>query len=284
VCYIAIQIKKSQFQYTVIDYEDISDKIDYSHLKNIDLTKRLEDKIQTSISRAKRTIIDYGLNNEFNYFVTITFDDDKKCNSFDYDETKKKLLQSFNNFQKRKDKNFKYLIVPEIHDSGRIHFHGWFYTERDDLLKYMFYDKKTKHRVYRHETFFEQFGAITCVKINDYTLGAALYIVKYISKDLGGIKLPFKQYYFASKGLKRSEVIYKSNQPGIDLEMLLGNNFGILPNADYQDFYCKMYRIDNDDLIRYIMQKNDFVADLQELVGITKIKEKTSPYDFMESD
>ena len=45
-----------------------------------------------------------GLNNLFNYFVTITFDDDKKCNSFDFEDTKKKLLQSFNNYQKRYDR------------------------------------------------------------------------------------------------------------------------------------------------------------------------------------
>ena len=277
---IALQIKKSKFQYTVIDYNDVSDNIDYTHLKNIDHSKRMEERIYTSLSAAKRSIIDIGLNNEFNYFITITYDDSKQCNSFNWGETKNKTLKAFNNFKNRYDSNFKYLIVPEAHKSGRLHFHGWIYTEREDFITYMYYDEEKHHRVYRQDWLYERLGSIHLVKIKEYKLEVALYVTEYISKMINDVKektgngevYPFKQYYFASQKLKRSEVIFQTND-GVDIEMLLGQ-FDLIPNHEFQDFYCKIYRLDNDDLIRFIIDKNNLIDEAIKLIGQNKIKNK----------
>ena len=241
----------------------------------------MNERVMTSLLNARNTIIDIGLNNEFNYFITITYDDSKNCDSNNWLKTKNYTLKLFNNFKNRYDENFKYLIVPEPHESGRLHFHGWIYTDREDFIQYMYYDHIKNHRVYRHNYFYKKLGAVHLVHIKKYQIQAALYITEYISKMIADVKTreengqiyPFKQYYFSSQKLKRSEVIFKTKD-GIDIEMLLGNNFNLLPDKQFQDFYCKIYRIDNDDLIRYIIDNNNIIDNAIELVGKRKVNVK----------
>ena len=70
---------------------------------------------------------------------------------------------------------------------------------------------------------------------------------KYIGKDLGDNSFPFKQYYFCSKKLNRSNVLYKSKD-GLDLTGWMGE-LGLVPSFEFQDYYCKVYRVDNKSLV-----------------------------------
>ena len=70
----------------------------------------------------KRRIRGYALANDFEWFVTLTIDP-KKNDSFDYDYSKNLLLKWCRFMRDTYDK-FDYLIIPEFHKSGAIHFHG----------------------------------------------------------------------------------------------------------------------------------------------------------------
>ena len=93
-----------------LDREEQTNKSDY-------------EKFDVSLSRSKRCITDIILCNKFDYFCTFTFDE-SKIDRFNYDVCQKKLRKFFNNFKNRYAPDFKYLIIPEFHKNGAIHFHG----------------------------------------------------------------------------------------------------------------------------------------------------------------
>jgi len=83
-----------------------------------------EDSLQVSVRRTRRTISDYVRCNTFDLFVTFTFDP-KKVDRYDLLDTYLKM-QGWLHRQQRKYDNFKYIIVPERHKDGAIHFHALF--------------------------------------------------------------------------------------------------------------------------------------------------------------
>lgn len=176
--------------------------------------KGLGDKdksIQASISRTKRMIKDYARNNDFNYFVTFTFDT-KKVDSTDQ-ATVLSATQRYT--RKLRQQGVKYLIVPEYHADGRkIHLHalikGSIPLQDSGKLD------KSKRTIYNVPSW--QFGYSTAIKIsneNEGTLKIANYIVKYITKDL---LINFdKKRYWVSNGLTKPTVLLRSYNPKPDL-------------------------------------------------------------------
>ena len=59
------------------------------------------------------------------YFVTLTFDDKFVECSYSHEKVTNYLTRWLNN-QKHQNPSMRYLLVPELHKSGRIHFHGIF--------------------------------------------------------------------------------------------------------------------------------------------------------------
>lgn len=272
---MSLKVSKSEFGYTFTEFNNIADNIDYKHLKYIDHNKALKETLTSSISRAKRNIIEVSMNNYFNYFITFTFDDNK-IDAYQFEKTKKKVMQAIANYRKGYDKNLKYILIPELHkESGKIHFHGLMYLENTDDVKYLFYDKKYSRRVYRNMYFFKRFGANRFVKINKYNFYTALYIIKYVGKGFDN-EHRLKQYYFISKGLKRSDCkTFSSNN--ISIEEFLGCEIDIIPNKSFNDFYCNIYYIDNESLAQRLIEKASCIQDAEELVGESSLK-VNSPY------
>lgn len=187
-------LKKNKFFYEIIEYNQESKY-------NQDFINDNRCYENESALRARRTCIDYGLNNVWNYFITITFDD-SKVNIQDKESILRSLLQYFNNYQKRIDNDFRYLIIPEIgEDNGRLHFHGLAYLSNLSHLSYLYFDKKTFNRVYRNDKLYKRFGANQFIKINKLTEAVVYYISKYITKSDNRI---FSRFYYCSKGLKKS--------------------------------------------------------------------------------
>ena len=94
------------------------------HLEETENDTTSEEYFRQSISRTKRTIHDYALCNDFDYFVTLTFDRNK-INASDLKLIKKQVGQWLNNYKKRKNINLKYLLIPELHkDKEHFHLHG----------------------------------------------------------------------------------------------------------------------------------------------------------------
>lgn len=79
------------------------------------------DTRDDSINRAKTSICDIGRLNDFTMFVTLTLNA-KKIDRYDIDEIRKKVKSTFSNLVERY--NILYLLIPELHKDGAIHFHG----------------------------------------------------------------------------------------------------------------------------------------------------------------
>lgn len=153
--------------------------------------------------RAKRKVIDYGLNNEWTHFVTVTYDR-KKIDRNNAEVVRLSTMKALNNYRNRYDKDFAYLLIPEPHKDGAVHFHGFIIlgdTNQDQLTQR--YCHKTHKHYYISEYLFKRFGANRLESINSLEY-SSYYISKYTTKDNSRV---FNRYYFASKGLTTAQDI-----------------------------------------------------------------------------
>lgn len=85
--------------------------------------KRDSDSLQRAKRRARTNVRDYAMCSDFSYFVTLTLDA-SKVDRYDVAEVTKKLNVWADNQVRRK--GLAYILVPELHKDGAIHFHGFF--------------------------------------------------------------------------------------------------------------------------------------------------------------
>lgn len=161
------------------------------------------DYINESVSRAKRKIYDFGICNDWTHFLTITFNS-KKINRFDLLEVKNKFLKYLRNYT-RIDSDFKYLVVPELHKNGALHFHGLVRFGLNSRI----YLKKFKSNIFNHDLFTKIFGFNRFIEIIEKSNAIITYIVKYVSKEVNKI---FRNYYFHSKNLNEPLKIQITNE------------------------------------------------------------------------
>jgi hypothetical protein len=161
-----------------------------------------ESSIERSIRRSKKNITDYMLCNRFDIFSTITIGSDR----YDIEHSKNKLNNWLKNQRDRNGK-FKYLIVPEYHKDGALHFHGVFGNYTGKLKQSI--NAKTgkpitsKHKpVYELEEYKSGFTKVQYIgqtTEDRYKVGG--YIRKYITKDM--VSIFGKKRYWASTGLDK---------------------------------------------------------------------------------
>lgn len=153
----------------------------------------------SSLNRTKTLVRDIVLSNDFELFCTFTFDPDKvdsfklyKCWS---------VMSTWLHHQRDRSREcgreFKYLIIPEQHKSGRWHFHALIsgYTSTLKASKNV---TKTLRPIYNITSF--RRGFTTAVEI-DSKEGVSSYITKYITKDF--IKTFNQRRFFCSRNLTR---------------------------------------------------------------------------------
>lgn len=92
--------------------------------------RRAFENLQRSMRRAKVRVRDYCLSTDMKYFCTFTLDKEK-IDRYDIKAITRKLNQWLNNQVKRK--GIAYVLVPELHQDGAIHFHGML-TEGLDVV------------------------------------------------------------------------------------------------------------------------------------------------------
>lgn len=177
-----------------------------------------EHKLQESISRSKKMIYEYALSNDFDYFCTFTLDQ-KKYNREDLKTFIKDLGQFIRNYRRIHDTDIQYLFVPELHcDKKSWHIHGLIKGLKFSHLKELTLDMNLPYKIleelkkgniiYDFPLYSERFGYCTLSPIKNIE-HCAIYVTKYISKDLAeNIEFNAKSYY-CSKGLKKAEVIKK---------------------------------------------------------------------------
>lgn len=159
---------------------------------------------QDSLRRSIQTVYDIAKSNIWDWFVTLTFDP-QKVNSYDYDACVDAVIR-FLKCLRYLSEDFVYLLVPELHKSGRYHFHGLIrgplpHEEALNLCGRRVLDDNG-HQVYNIPIY--DYGFTTAIKV--YSLSAIGYIAKYITKQ-DAVPQGRKRYW-ASRGVARPKVEY----------------------------------------------------------------------------
>jgi len=167
------------------------------------LKQLVEDNEAKSLSRAKNRVLDLALCNNFDLMPTFTFDP-KKVDRYD-DEVAKKTMSNWLNHQRATYGKFNYIVIPEKHKDGALHFHGLFGGYKGVL-------KDSGHKINGRTSFnilSYRSGFSSAVEV-DNQAKAASYITKYITKDMPFVRN--KQRYWCSNKLKRPLCINNPKQ------------------------------------------------------------------------
>lgn len=248
--FIILQIRKNPLYVEFIEFNlyEKENKKNNDYIRNYD---------QESSNRSKNKIIEYALNNNWNYFVTITIDK-KLHNRTNYKELTKRLRKYLNNYKNRYDHNFKYILIyephkkKEINGKNAIHYHGLFYIENENYFNLKFKKRKGKALIYQSLKIRDLYG------INNFTLiynnGEFLsyYISKYITKNINKSIILSKRY-FNSTGL--NGYIKDITSGSVENRFL---DLGL--KADYKNKFVKKYRFtyeEYNDLKKYLYKDID---------------------------
>lgn len=175
------------------------------------------DNLGRAKRRARSAVRDIALSNDFSHFVTFTLDR-AKVDRYDMTAVVKKLNVWLDNRVRRQ--GLKYVLVPELHKDGAIHFHGFVNNclglvdsgtltggelkrprkprssrERENLLS------RGCHVVYNVTSW--KLGFSTAIELYGDYRAAVGYVCKYISKEqqkIGG------RWYYSGGALARPDV------------------------------------------------------------------------------
>ena len=172
------------------------------------------EKLDSSVSRAKRVILEKALCNSWEWFCTFTIAE-SKCDRTDLQAWALKFTQWLRDLRKQ-GKPIQYLLVPERHLDGSWHAHGLFSGLSDnDLISFREMDKqgyrsdngrrlpkKLRDSDYMNWLDYQdKFGFCSFGKIQN-SVACGFYVTKYITKDNDRmVKDVGLHSYYCSKGL-----------------------------------------------------------------------------------
>jgi len=165
--------------------------------------ERDEENSGRSARRSKKTVRDYIACNRFTHFVTLTYRGEQSKN----DDKRLVILSNWLKYMKRKHGKFNYVIVPERHKDGSLHFHGVLNLERFELKAGK--NPKTGRLINRHGQ--QVYNIVSWEKNNGWghaeiirdQMKIANYMTKYIVKDFETTVSKNKKKYWCSKGLEK---------------------------------------------------------------------------------
>ena len=179
----------------------------------VNLSKNFEH-----FNRTMEALDDLIMMNDFDYFLTVTFDP-KEVDSKNAEVVMKKLNTWLENRVKRN--NLKFVLIPEYHKKGGIHCHALIsgdltYVESGTITwegkkgkpikiktaKKLGVPEELWHTVYNVKEW--KYGFSTAIKLYGDKARAKNYILKYIQK--GNDKI-FGRYYYSSRNLIRKPLI-----------------------------------------------------------------------------
>lgn len=170
-----------------------------------------QDKLDASLCRAKRVVLELALCNHWDYFCTFTISSGKhdRHNLIAWRDSFTQWIRD----QRKKGYQIDYVLVPERHADGAWHAHGLFSTDvplvsfseerrqglkvPDNLVDLGFFDWPA----YREKFGWCSFGFIK------NPVAAAFYIVKYLTKDQSRLVTDVGMHlYYCTQGLQRAEL------------------------------------------------------------------------------
>lgn len=149
--------------------------------------------------RARRRLYDLcWANPQLEWFVTLTLDSERVGDRYDVSGQSKRLTRWLDNAVRRK--GLAYVVVPELHKDGAIHWHGLLssgglqFRDSGTLIRpeggapmmprsaaeYAELIEAGAHRVYNLENW--RFGYSTAVRLYGHREAALAYVSKYITK------------------------------------------------------------------------------------------------------
>lgn len=166
-----------------------------------------ETKLSQSLSRARRSVLEIALCNDWKYFCTFTLDP-LKYDRNNLSKFKKDLSQFVRDQRKKWNVDIQYIFVPEMHDDGCWHCHGLVNDLSVCIKAFSFADGVPVHLVqqgyYNWPDYQKKFGFVSLGFIKN-KIATAFYVSKYIYKafDRSGDLLD-KHLYLCSTGLNRA--------------------------------------------------------------------------------
>lgn len=179
---------------------------------------RAKNNLIRSQRRAASNLRDFALSNDWKYFVTFTLDQ-SRVDRYDVSAMTKRLNRWLDNRVRRN--GLKYIIVPELHKDGALHYHGLINDSieaADSGTISIPGNKKPKkprsqkqrmemianggHVVYNLPDW--SFGFSTAIELYGEKLAAIRYVCKYITKapeKIGG------RWFYHSSNLEKPQVL-----------------------------------------------------------------------------
>lgn len=161
------------------------------------VTQRFES-LRCSVSRTRKQIRLLALStDDWKFFCTFTFSTLEVGNRYDYDNVCY-YMQEYLSSLRSKYPDIKYIVVPELHKDGAIHFHGIF-NKLDVVYAGFFHHQHVYHDV----SFTYGFTDITYIRD---VVRVSHYITKYITKSFCAVSFSKKRYWHTKSTLTPIEV------------------------------------------------------------------------------
>lgn len=158
---------------------------------------------ERSVKRSRESLHDLVYCNDFDLFCTFTFDR-RKIDRYNINSCYGVISRWLHAQQVNSKGLLKYIVVPERHKDGALHFHALI-SGFNGRLKDSGHVQNGR-KVYNITSY--RSGFSTAVKIDNLP-AVANYVRKYITKDM--IKDFGRKRYFCSKNLQRPEKIVNSS-------------------------------------------------------------------------
>lgn len=187
-----------------IKFDEVENEIDNAFSK-VDEKYHFEGhSAYVSLNRSKNKIFYYSRSNNWDngYFCTLTIDP-QKYDSYSY-EVVSDLIRKFTKNIREYDSSAYGLFVPELHKSGRFHFHGLIAgidLEKENYIKYSGHDFNGE-KIYNFIKGWKYgFSNVTKVKNSQ---AVEKYVTKYTTKEL--LNNTLYQHRYFTFGLHESEI------------------------------------------------------------------------------
>lgn len=200
---------------------DCSELSGYENQRYLDAQEqRKADNLDRAQRRAKAAVRDLAASNDFRWFVTLTLSPEK-IDRYDVREITRRLNHWLDNHVRRS--GLAYVLVPERHKDGAIHFHGLF-TDAVTAVDSGHRDSGG-HKVYNLPEW--ELGFTTAIELYGERRRAIAYVCKYIGKQMGPDGRPEKvggRWYYSGGKLQRPSVELFDVDPA-DFEDVEGYTF-----------------------------------------------------------
>lgn len=219
-----------------------------------------EGKLKNNLTRARTTIYELALCNDWDWFITITLNPEKyeRC---DLPKFRKDFSRFIRTYGKKNGLTVKYLVIPEQHAKGGWHMHGFLKgIPPDNLRHFTLYEKlpfylrkklKQGFAIYDWIEYRERFGFCDIEPVRNLQAASA-YVTKYITKSLdSSVKELGGHLYYASQGLNRASVIKTGK---VNPESILW---------DFENEYVKIKWYDSDEQPELLIEDDNRIAELR---------------------